>query len=430
MSEEPRLPPTTFEDETEDEIDDDFLYHLYQGGELLQAGKMEEARGQLEKAFAIKPRNARGQNLLGLVYFKLGLYARAIEIYRGLVERFPRDVTLRVNLAMVYLKAGMLPEAGMELEGAIQLDPGHEKAHRTLGLLLLRQGKRDEARQHFSRAGVKGLERFLASAGGETGGEAPEAQGMREARRQVAEAASEGLAEIDDRGMPFQGLESAPPRPPPVETPAGVESWSTQERGPRSWSQPPPVQAPQSFSVQPREFTVRLQGRCHARLSWLFWLEGEVRLNVLHKRFGGEQTQHAFGSGKWAMALLEGEGRAVFLAREGEFWSLEHAQGAAYFVEDAVCAFGDTTAWENGRLTAEGGVDLPIFHLFGPTTVVLHTRGAVRRLPLEGKILLPASRLAGWNGSLVPRLMAAAPPLSGGAWIELAGAGEVFLLEA
>ena len=429
MSEEPRPPSETLEEETEDEIDDDFLYHLYQEGELLQAGKMDEARAQLEKAFAIKPRNARGQNLLGLVYFKLGLFARAIEIYRGLVERFPRDVTLRVNLAMVYLKAGMLPEAGMELEAAIEIQPGHEKAHRTLGLLRLRQGKKDEAREHFSRAGVRGLERFLEGAGAASAPPPAEEQ-VQEARRQVAEAASEGFREIEERNFPFHGLDNAPPRPAPAEPPAGVESWSAEERGPRAWSKPPPAENPEAISFGPREFSVRLVGRFHARLSLLAWLEGEVRITALQKRFGGEQTQHGFGSGSRSMALLEGEGKAIFMAREGEFWSLMHTQGAAYFNEELVCAFGDTSSWENGRLTAEGGVDLPIFHLFGPATVVLHTRGAVRRVPLEGKALLPATRLAGWSGSLVPRLLAGTAPLPTGAWLELTGAGEVFLLEA
>jgi hypothetical protein len=250
-----------------------------------------------------------------------------------------------------------------------------------------------------------------------------------QARRQVSEAAAEGFREIEERAIPFQGLVGASPRPAPVDVPAGVESWAAEERGPRAWSRPPPADEPESLSVQPREISIRLKGRCHARVSLLAWAEGDIRFSPLNKRFGGEPTQHGFGSGGRAMAMLEGEGRAILWPREGEFWALRHQQGAAYLAEDLVCAFSDTSSWENGRLTADGGGDLPIFHLFGPATVVLNPRAAVRRVPLEGKVLLPAARLAGWSGNLVPRLLSGAPPLSVGLWLELNGAGEVFLLE-
>ena len=87
-------------------IEDDFLYHLYRGGELLAGGQNQEARDELERAFHLKPRNQKAQNLLGLVYFKLGLLERSAEIYEMLVQDNPTDATLRVNLGLVHLKAG------------------------------------------------------------------------------------------------------------------------------------------------------------------------------------------------------------------------------------------------------------------------------------------------------------------------------------
>ena len=95
--------------------DEDFLYHLYRGGELLATGKALEARDELERAFQLKPENPKAQNLLGLVYFKLGLLERAAEVYYRLVEDNPSDATLRVNLGLVYLKVGQVDQSIREL---------------------------------------------------------------------------------------------------------------------------------------------------------------------------------------------------------------------------------------------------------------------------------------------------------------------------
>src|SRR5579872_7106249 len=108
--------------------DDDFLHALYQGGELLANGKVIEAKDHLERAFKLQPRNEKGQNLLGLAYFKLGLFDRAAEIYELLVRENPADPTLRVNLGLVYLKTSALQRAIREFEVATDLAPEHKKS--------------------------------------------------------------------------------------------------------------------------------------------------------------------------------------------------------------------------------------------------------------------------------------------------------------
>src|SRR5712692_7131952 len=89
----------------------EFLQLLCRGGELLAAGKVVEAKDQLEKAFNLQPENEEGKNLLGLTYFKLGLYERAAQLYENLVQENPADPTLRVNLGLVYLKTNELSRA-------------------------------------------------------------------------------------------------------------------------------------------------------------------------------------------------------------------------------------------------------------------------------------------------------------------------------
>src|SRR3990172_9024286 len=84
-------------------VDEEFLRHLFRGGELLTGGLVDQAREALEKAYALQPKNPKAQNLLGLTYFKLGVFDKAAEIYEILVRDNPVDPTLRVNLGLVYL---------------------------------------------------------------------------------------------------------------------------------------------------------------------------------------------------------------------------------------------------------------------------------------------------------------------------------------
>jgi uncharacterized protein (AIM24 family) len=133
--------------------DDAFLTLLYRGGELLQAGQLEEARAQLEAAYQLQPDNEKGQNLLGLAYFKLGHFDRAAEIYEGLVRDNGSDPTLRINLGLVYLKSSQLQRAIREFDRAVELAPEHAKAHNYLGLALAQAGEYGRAREAFLRAG-------------------------------------------------------------------------------------------------------------------------------------------------------------------------------------------------------------------------------------------------------------------------------------
>ncbi|MGO8971689.1 MAG: tetratricopeptide repeat protein [Myxococcaceae bacterium] len=144
--------------------DDAFLTLLYRGGELLQAGQLEDARSQLEAAYQLQPDNEKGQNLLGLAYFKLGHFDRAAEIYEGLVRENASDPTLRVNLGLVYLKSGQLPRAIREFERAVEFAPDHAKAHNYLGLALAQAGEYGRAREAFLQAGSDVMAEKMARA--------------------------------------------------------------------------------------------------------------------------------------------------------------------------------------------------------------------------------------------------------------------------
>ena len=113
--------------------EEEFLTQLYKGGELLAAGRIVEAKGHLEVANRIHPKNEKAQNLLGLAYFKLGVFDRAAEIYEALVVENPSDPTLRVNLGLVYLKTNALDRSIGEFQTATDLQPGPSRARHGSG---------------------------------------------------------------------------------------------------------------------------------------------------------------------------------------------------------------------------------------------------------------------------------------------------------
>ena len=145
-------------------VDEEFLKQLYQGGELLAQGKRARGAELLERAHQLQPRNEKGRNLLGLAYFKLGLFDRAAEIYEALVRDNPVDATLRVNLGLVYLKTNALQRAMREFETATDLQPDHKKAHNYLGLALAQAGEYGRAREHFVKAGSDVMAEKMARA--------------------------------------------------------------------------------------------------------------------------------------------------------------------------------------------------------------------------------------------------------------------------
>lgn len=214
--------------------DEEFLGHLYKGGELLGEGKVIEAKDHLEQAYRLKPDDEKGKNLLGLTYFKLGLFERAAEIYESLVHENPADPTLRVNLGLVYLKTNALMRAIREFETSVDLAPEHKKAHNYLGLALAQAGEYGRAREHFLEAGSDLMAEKMARAiAGEVQAPAPPAEPVAsQAIEQSFAAAVEELPPQDsasEEGVVVMAEEAAlppfdaaavetPVEPPPEES--------------------------------------------------------------------------------------------------------------------------------------------------------------------------------------------------------------------
>ena len=193
--------------------DDEFLQQLYRGSELLAAGKVIEAKEFLERAHQLQPRQEKAQNLLGLCYFKLGLFDRAAELYEMLVRDNPVDPTLRVNLGLVYLKTNALQRAAREFETATDLAPEHQKAQNYLGLTLAQMGEYGRAREHFLLAGSDAMAEKMSRAIAGEGFSRPAPVQPARARDFAELEDSEGAREPG--GEPMVSAETPPATEPP-----------------------------------------------------------------------------------------------------------------------------------------------------------------------------------------------------------------------
>lgn len=144
------------------QANEDFLFHLYRGSELLQDNRAHEAKEELERALRLQPHDTKGQDLLAVVYFRLGLYPRAIAIYEQLRRTSPRDPALLLNLALCYLKTGQPSLARRDLEQLLVLNPTHTRAWGYLGLACERTGDLKHAQRAFEQGGHAQMARRMA----------------------------------------------------------------------------------------------------------------------------------------------------------------------------------------------------------------------------------------------------------------------------
>jgi hypothetical protein len=204
-------------DSTRDVAQEDFLFHLYRGSELLQENRVLEAKEELEFALTMQPSDPKGQDLLGAVYFRLGLYPRAIQIYEALSLQFSRDVSIKINLALCYLKTGQPEPARRTLQDAVRLNPDHKRAWGYLGLALQKLGELESAQIAFERGGHALMARRMTERRQRATVPAPQ-DGSVEIDEGVRNVAETAFSELDAGELRFALAEPGPPQTGPWHT--------------------------------------------------------------------------------------------------------------------------------------------------------------------------------------------------------------------
>jgi tetratricopeptide (TPR) repeat protein len=128
------------------------------GRVLRDAGRLDEAERSLRDTLAVLPRSAEAQWMLGEILDREG---RGIDAARALEAA--ASATVIAGRAALYTRAAEIYDRHQEFERVVTLlsrrvriDPNNAAAHRQLGLVLSRLGRRDEAFAELAVADLLG----------------------------------------------------------------------------------------------------------------------------------------------------------------------------------------------------------------------------------------------------------------------------------
>ena len=445
-----------------------FLEALYRGGELLAAGQMTEARDHLERAYQMRPGNEKAQNLLGLAYFKLGVRACGRGL-RGAGAREPGRPDAAGEPGARVPEDQPAARAVREFETAVDLQPGHHKAHNYLGLALAQAGEYGRAREHFVMAGSDAMAEKMAKALAAEARPAPlpprpapapspeakvpgphagAAGGLRGPARGSARAASDagggrrararraaphvrgaGAAGVDRIGLQIRrrgARRAAPGFPGEGEDRArrsGGER-TLRDVARRTLADPAhpavrptelstvagklPGDGSRTFIVTPEAVRVEVQGEVLVRTAGLLGWTGVIEARAEFKRFRGRVTDKPFGWGPARMHRLVGTGTAWLGVMGRTFLAIDLGDESVYLREDWVFGFEEPVTFENGRVPSEVAPDLDLVHLSGVGQVLLALPGPLRSTDVrhDAPVTVPLQHWVGWQGQLSPRVVA------------------------
>lgn len=420
------------EDQVEGQ-DEEFLFHLNRGSELLSQGDADGARTALERALELRPRDAKVLGLLGQAHYRLAKYDDAIVAWQRLVDENPAEPAARVNLGLAFLRAKRQSQATRQLEIAIDLNPDHKKAMGYLGLALLESGDPLRAREWFVKAGsdqmVARCDQVMAGAPATGQAPAAAAGGSPEVDLPVE-------VEVEDVGpmpgpaplatVPVAAAGGAPVRRmAPAPAPGGAASEIAAFAAARMVS----AGGGATFVVAGDTLAVQVRPAVRVRLIGLLAMRGAVEAEPEVKRFRGRQTEKPFGEASAQLHRVRGDGVLLF-ARGARCFTPLRLGDAAFFREESVFGIEDPVAFENGRVPSTGAGELNLVHVRGQGTVLVVSSGEPQALQVspDAPLRLPVAALVGWIGSLTPRLVGL---IEGGPadvlGVELSGDGKVLV---
>jgi Tfp pilus assembly protein PilF len=126
--------------------------HTVLATRYLQAGRVADARAQLEEALRLDPRNAEAHSNLGMLLQARGLLNDGMQHLRTAAQLKPKDDSVRFNLGAGLLAVGQPDAAIREFQTAIALNPENADAHFNLGVILGPRNQLDDAIVHLRRA--------------------------------------------------------------------------------------------------------------------------------------------------------------------------------------------------------------------------------------------------------------------------------------
>jgi len=437
--------------------DEEFLRIFKQGRMELDSGNYDAALQNLEEAHKLSPGNEAVQNLLGLIYFRLGTYKKCETIYQGLVKRNPDMFTLRANLGLVYFKEKKYFDAVRELNEAVNLKPDYARAHNYLGLVYTELGKYKSAREEFLRAGsrtmAKKVDDVIAGTrdpstimvdqpeeGGAPEGAVPvgdlnldpelkqmlddfkqgKALDLQEDSRQVEhiglKRGTDGLLEADTYSI--NGVSTTTDMPSSVNSTFSVDTDQTQQ-----------TDLPSNI------LNIESTGISYGRVGGLITVEGDITFNPAKRTLKGKATSEDLGGDDDPLVEINGVGK-IMLSTENRMVRIIslNTDTVFYIKESSIMAFQSGITWENGTIRINESTDLEIVHLKGAGDVAIQSEKApvIKEITRETPLKVNASSIIGWEGKITPKVTEISQKKGKDAqitvpFIELNGEGKVII---
>jgi tetratricopeptide (TPR) repeat protein len=126
---------------------------LERGVQLEEAGRLEDAISATKRALQLDPRLMQAHVNLIILYGRVGNFRNAEEQYREALKLNPEKYPdAYYNHGVLLLKEGRLDEAQAAFVKALEINPSYASARNDLGYLLERQGNLDAAAAEYRKA--------------------------------------------------------------------------------------------------------------------------------------------------------------------------------------------------------------------------------------------------------------------------------------
>jgi hypothetical protein len=412
-----------------------FLAQIHRSTELMRENRSDEAKQILEAAFEARMDDPSSHATLALVYFKLGIYPRALAIYRRLVRDFPNEPTLRLNLGLVYLKTGQTKLAVRQLETVVQLTPEYRKAQGYLGLAYQRMGDYLSAKQAFEKAGAnhlaKRMNRFIEPVAENTHEEVSSSTGESGdpdlgSHEEPEEHIPNHINDISEKMTDFVDALPVTAAAPTIlmkkgqvpQEPLSVGELAAKARIPEPLSS--------RFLVSEAGYLLmNIETQGFTRLAGLHFLVAEqISYKPIMRRYRGQSCDELFGEKENPMFSVTGVGQLGFHPKGQVFGAVSLDGEAAFIREKYLFAMDSNVSYENGRIPGDGDI---LVHLSGRGAVVIQTPSEPKSLEVTPKkgVIIPGNDLVGWFGRLLPRPTPKGPFDPALAPLEIVGEGVV-----
>ncbi len=123
--------------------------HFNLGMLYSKKGDYERAKAEFLKDIALEPDMVFNYDEIGNVFFLTENDAQAEKSYRQALHLEPQMLNPRLGLARLYQRQGQYEKALTELQAAAKLDPESSRIHYLRGQILLRMGRKAEAKKEI-----------------------------------------------------------------------------------------------------------------------------------------------------------------------------------------------------------------------------------------------------------------------------------------